>query len=595
MRRSVLLSLAIAGLSFTTANANATTVTVPDDIPTLEAAMDSSTSPYGSIDTIFVRPGVIVDTLTAYNIAGLTVIGLGDSVSRPEVKGMTINARSVLFINLRFSRAVRTIAKAYMTFRECRIDGELATFIDGDNRGLTLIDCYVTGRILADSDIGVTVHSCRFDGGSVTLSGDGHLQVTNSSFTGAGGSAIEAYGEVSLICRDNRIENCAVGVSVTVTGEVGPVEIRGNTIDHCGFGIAASGSGVAILDNVVTHSTTHGIVCGEPSNSGVEGNVVGWSGGSGIVVALGDYDYGYLTVKNNTSFGNAADGIRVDMNASDPDRALFVTNNIGYANHGFGLRSAGTYDPTLVSCNDWFANEAGSVSGLDPSPQDLAVDPGFCDVANGDVRLTADSPLLDAPGCGLIGARGQGGASTPTLLTFFTAERDAEGVLVRWQLADPAGMIQVWIERADVATGPWTMVSTEQASVGGVSAVLDRSALAERDYWYRLVAREGIAAVVISEPASVLASVASRFELTRVTPNPGVGPLRISFTLASTAAVELDLLDLQGRHVAALARGSLAAGEHNVEWRGQSTAPGIYFLRYRYPGGHQVQRVVRLR
>ncbi len=100
---------------------------------------------------------------------------------------------------------------------------------------------------------------------------------------------------------------------------------------------------------------------------------------------------------------------------------------------------------------------------------------------------------------------------------------------------------------------------------------------------------------MISEPVSVQGNVAHGFQLTRVTPNPGFGPLRISFTLAREAAVELDVIDLQGRHVASLVNGARKAGAHTVEWTGPSSAPGIYFLRYRYPGGHHGERVVRLR
>jgi len=210
------------------------------------------------------------------------------------------------------------------------------------------------------------------------------------------------------------------------------------------------------------------------------------------------------------------------------------------------------------------------------------------------VRLMNDSPLVNASGCGLIGARGPGCASTPTLVTLFTAERDADGVRVRWQLADQTRLNDVWVERADVASGPWSGVSTDQVTSGDVFVGLDRSALAERAYWYRLVTREGGDAAMIGQPVYVPASVVNRFELTRVTPNPGIGPLSITFTLARAAAVDLDVLDLQGRHVAALVHGPLAVGDHSVEWTGQSTTPGMYFLRYRYPGGHQVRRVVRL-
>jgi len=128
-----------------------------------------------------------------------------------------------------------------------------------------------------------------------------------------------------------------------------------------------------------------------------------------------------------------------------------------------------------------------------------------------------------------------------------------------------------------------------------VSVAVDRSALAERGYWYRLAAREGTQVIVISDPVRVAAVLARRFELTGVTPNPGSGPVRIDFALARESAVQVDVLDVQGRHVASLVHGPLAAGAHAVEWSGRSMIPGVYVLEYRYPGGHETRRFTRLR
>jgi hypothetical protein len=51
--------------------------------------------------------------------------------------------------------------------------------------------------------------------------------------------------------------------------------------------------------------------------------------------------------------------------------------------------------------------------GIPPDYSDISINPRFCDLGAGDVRLSASSPLLDDPNCGLIGALGQGcGATT---------------------------------------------------------------------------------------------------------------------------------------------------------------------------------------
>ena len=145
-----------------------------------------------------------------------------------------------------------------------------------------------------------------------------------------------------------------------------------------------------------------------------------------------------------------------------------------------------------------------------------------------------------------------------------------------------------------MAAGPWARVAIGETTDGDVSVGLDRSASAEREYWYRLAARSGDE-VAFSDPVRVEGSLARRFELTSVAPNPGFGPVRIDFTLPRQAVVEMDLFDLQGRHLASLLHGSLAAGAHVVEWSGRSMVPGAYLLDYHYPGGHQIRRVVRFR
>ena len=90
-----------------------------------------------------------------------------------------------------------------------------------------------------------------------------------------------------------------------------------------------------------------------------------------------------------------------------------------------------------------------------------------------------------------------------------------------------------------------------------------------------------------------------RFALAAVYPNPGRGPMAIEFSLPGRAGVSIDLLDLQGRCMVALVSGVQSAGRHRIEWSGRTGSgapipPGIYFARYRYPGGQAVRRLVRV-
>jgi hypothetical protein len=81
-------------------------------------------------------------------------------------------------------------------------------------------------------------------------------------------------------------------------------------------------------------------------------------------------------------------------------------------------------------------------------------------------------------------------------------------------------------------------------------------------------------------------------------PSPMRGAAEIGFSLPREMAVRLSILDLQGRELAVLATGVLAAGPHSAAWDGgtdQGAAPaGLYFARLAAGGRVLSQRLVRL-
>ena len=83
-------------------------------------------------------------------------------------------------------------------------------------------------------------------------------------------------------------------------------------------------------------------------------------------------------------------------------------------------------------------------------------------------------------------------------------------------------------------------------------------------------------------------------------PSPGGGPLRIAFTLAHDASIEIAVFDLLGRRVATPAKGVWPAGTQALEWdgRGQDGQPapaGVYVVRYAHPVGQDRRTIVRMR
>jgi hypothetical protein len=112
--------------------------------------------------------------------------------------------------------------------------------------------------------------------------------------------------------------------------------------------------------------------------------------------------------------------------------------------------------------------------------------------------------------------------------------------------------------------------------------------------WIRSEVGMGITAV----DASPIAGVDVR--LRTPWPNPSSGSVRIGFSLARPAAVDLRVFSVDGREVANLSRGAWNAGNHEVAWsgrdsRGAVTASGVYFVRFATEGRIATRRVVRFR
>ena len=82
-------------------------------------------------------------------------------------------------------------------------------------------------------------------------------------------------------------------------------------------------------------------------------------------------------------------------------------------------------------------------------------------------------------------------------------------------------------------------------------------------------------------------------------PNPTRGDVRMTLELPRAAAVDVAVFDPQGRRVATLLAGEIAAGRREVAWRGEDASgraarPGVYYVRAAAPGAVASQRIVRL-
>jgi hypothetical protein len=98
-------------------------------------------------------------------------------------------------------------------------------------------------------------------------------------------------------------------------------------------------------------------------------------------------------IENNTLYSTFGYGIKTYLAGGT---GLQIRNNIvANAVNGPGIMSEGGYVPVLFY-NDVWNNAGGNYQGLEPGLFDIQEDPLFVDPERGDLRLTEESPCIDA-------------------------------------------------------------------------------------------------------------------------------------------------------------------------------------------------------
>ena len=106
--------------------------------------------------------------------------------------------------------------------------------------------------------------------------------------------------------------------------------------------------------------------------------------------------------------------------------------------------------------------------------------------------------------------------------------------------------------------------------------------------------------IVVEEDVSgVIVEVGSRVRLAEPQPNPARARVQLSFELAVTASVELQIFDVAGGLVQGWRSENLPAGSHSTLWtfrdRHDHVVPsGIYFVRLSTPWTRLTRRLVFL-
>ena len=444
----------------------AQTAHVPADYPTIQAALTAGAT------TVYVSQGVYAETPVINHDVTLLPeppADVREPIPFPVVTGLSIvqpsSTPNVYIRGFRFLAPVKqtnSLTEGGITIIEgCRMDGGFQATGQGLQEVVKIRGCVVTGDLFVDAyytDVSgnmvwkgaLTVHSNGAGAiirdnivmgpapiGIASTSGDASGEVTRNLVTGATvGYSINSAsvtGNVAIDCggagyqldpthasgsfsADTALRCAGSGISaVTSTGYF---DIHDNYISSAGtYGIHVGPSlfPTTLANNVVKSSGSHGIWV--ENGEAASGNHVLLAGGIGIATN-GTADHNVVGrsslhgiaatgVSQNTSYLNGASGYDIIGSGTHA-----ISNNIGYGNIAYGLLYAASGSATLA-CNDWFGNSTGATSGVAAGATDLAVNPLFCNLPADVVTLSNASPVLAAPGCGLIGALGAG-CTSPT-------------------------------------------------------------------------------------------------------------------------------------------------------------------------------------
>lgn len=307
-------------------------------------------------------------------------------------------------------------------------------------------------------------------------------------------------------------------------------------------------------------------------------------GTGGALITWEDYRTGVaapyvqrLTPAGGLAPGWQPDGVRASDSPAYGLRPHIVSNDMGGALIGFNLYTddnkayaqhvtgTGAIAPGWNSAGTPLASSPGGQLGALMVPDGL----GGAIVAWQDTRA-ASGPDIYAQRITLNGP-------VPVQVSLVSAEAEYGRVTLNWFAGAGAGLLAS-VERR-TADGDWQRVETISADGTGRLVYEDRTVAPGARYAYRLTYDDGSGPVATSEVWVDVPGQAS-FALQSLRPNPAVGDLVASFSLASDAPATLELFDLSGRRLLTHEVGSLGPGPHRLNLSRDMRVPaGVYSLR----------------
>ncbi len=147
--------------------------------------------------------------------------------------------------------------------------------------------------------------------------------------------------------------------------------------------------------------------------------------------------------------------------------------------------------------------------------------------------------------------------------------------------ADMTALVQQWTDGARENYG-FLIMNDGQTNIGFKASEYSNGSRSYLEIRYT----DKLPAAVEQKP------VPNNYQLHANYPNPFNPQTTIQFELPAPEQVQLDIYDIQGRLIETLLNETCAAGRHQVVWRAEQQAAGLYFYRLRTGSFQQVRRMI---